>query len=191
MTIRGAYICMLCTRMYVLVFLFSVLDANVLTNVGIVHRWEAVHSAAAELQDYQESESKAEREWSSTSCTEVGPCMCTCVREWKSLSTCLLICLSTCLSVRLPVCSSVCLSHRQQIEDCETEIQRLKELLKKREENERKYHGQLQAFLHPGPPTQLLSSPLLVNTSTLGSPVNDSFLAGVLVLVKQCWRLWS
>ena len=77
--------------------------------------------------------------------------MCTCVREWKSLSTCLLICLSTCLSVRLPVCSSVCLSHRQQIEDCETEIQRLKELLKKREENERKYHGQLQAFLHPRP----------------------------------------
>ena len=81
--------------------------------------------------------------------------MCTCVREWKSLSTCLLICLSTCLSVHLSVylylSISVCLSHRQQIEDCETEIQRLKELLKKREENERKYHGQLQAFL--GPPT--------------------------------------
>ena len=106
--------------------------------------------------------------------------MCSRVKESVDLSVCLLASLSICLS------TSVCLSHRQQIEDCETEIQRLKELLKKREENERKYHGQLQAFLHPGPPTQLLSSPLLVNTSALGSPVNDSFLAGVLVLDKQC-----
>ena len=65
------------------------------------------------------------------------------------LSTCLSVCLSVylfvclCLSVYVYICLSVSLSHRQQIEDCETEIQRLKELLKKREENERKYHGQL------------------------------------------------
>ena len=36
----------------------------------------------------------------------------------------------------------VCLSYRQQIEDCESEIRRLKELLKKKEENERKYQGE-------------------------------------------------
>ena len=110
------------------------------------------------------------------------------------LSVCLLASLSiylsflmfVCLSVSIYICLSVCLSHRQQIEDCETEIQRLKELLKKREENERKYHGQLRAFLHPRPNHSALSSPLLVNMSTLGSSVNDSSLACVFVLVKQC-----
>ena len=46
------------------------------------------------------------------------------------------------LEIRL-VHQCVCPSCRQQIEDCESEIRRLKELLKKREENERKYQGQL------------------------------------------------
>ena len=91
------------------------------------------------------------------------------VGESTSLPSCLSTCLSVylfvclCLSVYVYICLSVCLSHRQQIEDCETEIQRLKELLKKREENERKYHGQLG----PCPPPQLLPSPLLVNLSAL------------------------
>ena len=102
------------------------------------------------------------------------------------LSFLMFVCLSVSIYICLSVCLSVCLSHRQQIEDCEAEIQRLKELLKKREENERKYHGQLGAFLHPRPNHSALSSPLRVNTSTLGSPANDSSLACVLVLVKQC-----
>ena len=35
-----AYIRMLCTRMYILVFLFSIPHANVLTNVGFVRTGE-------------------------------------------------------------------------------------------------------------------------------------------------------
>lgn len=118
--------------------------------------------------------------------------MCSRVEESVYLSVYLSVCQLVpvfpyvCLSVYVYLYLSVCLSHRQQIEDCETEIQRLKELLKKREENERKYHGQLGAFLHPRPNHSALSSPLLVNTSTLGSSANDGSLACVFVLVKQC-----
>ena len=129
-------------------------------------------------------------------------CLPDCLSTWLSvylsvclstcLSTCLSVCLFVCLSVYLSVCLSVCLclhlsfclfSHRQQIEDCETEIQRLKELLKKREENERKYHGQLGACLHPRPYHSAFQKPslLLVNLSALESPANDSSLACVLV----------
>ena len=112
------------------------------------------------------------------------------------LSVCLLASLSiylsflmfVCLSVSIYICLSVCLSHRQQIEDCETEIQRLKELLKKREENERKYHGQLGAFLHPRPNHSALSSPLLVNMSTLGRTVPWPVY---LFWSNSVWKLWS
>ena len=80
------------------------------------------------------------------------------------MSVCLPVCLF--MSVYVYVCLSVSLSHRQQIEDCETEIQRLKELLKKREENERKYHGQLGPCLHLRPYCSAFAFPL-VNLSAL------------------------
>ena len=109
------------------------------------------------------------------------------VGESTSLPSCLSTCLSVylfvclCLSVYVYICLSVCLSHRQQIEDCETEIQRLKELLKKREENERKYHGQLGPCLHLRPYHSAFAFPTASKPECTGNPANDSSLACVLV----------
>ena len=41
----------------------------------------------------------------------------------------------------------MCIHYRQQIEDCEREVSRLKELIKKKEENEKKYQGLPECLL--------------------------------------------
>ena len=160
----------------VYVYIVSVPDPNILTIVVCVYRWEAVHSAAAEFQDYQESEGKAEREWSSTSCTEVGPCMCTRIWEWESLlvclAVCLLVCLSTCLSVY------VCLSMFTSVFLCVFPIgSRLKTVRQRFRgwrnswRREKRTSGNIMVSWDLvstwGPTTQLLPSPLLVNLSAL------------------------
>ena len=47
-----------------------------------------------------------------------------------------------CVKVQITACTlCACVICRQQIEDCEREMNRLKELVKKKEDTEKKYQG--------------------------------------------------